>query len=141
MLTTVDLNQQVSSILTSARPKIQKWISDAESNDPEMLGMLFNLCQYFSEANDFYFCMLDIFLQMNDQMNSVLNRYEAFKKGDYAAAANPIPGELVGYVCFAQMLCNILNDCFAQIFKDKRFVVDRFRRLSYFFGYVRRCRR
>lgn len=31
---------------------------------------------------------------MNDQINSVLNRYESFKKGDFAAAANPIPREL-----------------------------------------------
>lgn len=71
---TGDAYDQVSSILTAARPKIQKWISDAESGDPEMLN---------------------IFLQMNDQINSVLNRYEAFKKGDFTAAANPIPAELV----------------------------------------------
>lgn len=31
--------QQVSSILTTARPKLQKWISDAESDDPESLGL------------------------------------------------------------------------------------------------------
>ncbi|KAH8109943.1 VHS-domain-containing protein [Phellopilus nigrolimitatus] len=68
-----DVYDQVSGILSAARPKIQKWISDAESGDPEML---------------------DIFLQMNDQINSVLNRYEAFRKGDYSAAANPIPAEL-----------------------------------------------
>lgn len=35
---------------------------------------------------------------MNDQLNSVLNRYEAFKKGDYSAAANPIPSELARFV-------------------------------------------
>lgn len=39
-------------------------------------------------------CETDTFLQINDQLNSVLNRYEAFKKGDYAAASNPIPSEL-----------------------------------------------
>ncbi len=38
----------------------------------------------------------DIFLQMNDQINSVLNRYESYKKGDYVAAANPVPSELAG---------------------------------------------
>ena len=37
---------------------------------------------------------LDTFLQINDQINTVLNRYESFKKGDYVAAANPIPQEL-----------------------------------------------
>lgn len=36
----------------------------------------------------------DTFLQINDQLNSVLNRYEAYKKGDYATASNPIPAEL-----------------------------------------------
>lgn len=30
--------QQVGSLLSNARPKIQKWISDAESHDPESLG-------------------------------------------------------------------------------------------------------
>ena len=35
--------QQVASILTAARPKIQKWISDAESHDSESLGMTFYL--------------------------------------------------------------------------------------------------
>lgn len=36
----------------------------------------------------------DTFLQINDQINTVLNRYDSFKKGDYVAAANPIPQEL-----------------------------------------------
>lgn len=40
---------------------------------------------------------VDIFLQMNDQINSVLNRYEAFKMGDYSAAANPVPAEFARY--------------------------------------------
>ncbi|TFK69227.1 VHS-domain-containing protein [Pluteus cervinus] len=68
-----DAYDQVSAILISARPKLQKWISDAQTDDPESL---------------------DTFLQINDQINTVLSRYEAFKKGDYAAAANPIPAEL-----------------------------------------------
>ncbi|KAI0777727.1 VHS domain-containing protein [Trametes elegans] len=68
-----DVYDQVASILKDARPKIQKWISNAESDDPESLNL---------------------FLQINDQINTVLNRYEAYKKGDYSAAANPIPPEL-----------------------------------------------
>lgn len=68
-----DVYYQVATMLTSARPRIQKWISDAESHDPESL---------------------DTFLQMNDQINTVLNRYESFKNGDYVAASNPIPSEL-----------------------------------------------
>jgi len=62
----------VANILSAARPKLQNWISDAESHDSESL---------------------DTFLHINDQINSVLNRYESFKKGDYVAAANPIPEE------------------------------------------------
>jgi ADP-ribosylation factor-binding protein GGA len=35
----------------------------------------------------------DTFLQINDSINTVLNRYEAFKKGDFATSSNPIPAE------------------------------------------------
>ncbi len=41
-----------------------------------------------------YWRFLDTFLQINDQINTVLGRYEAFKKGDYTAATNPVPTEL-----------------------------------------------
>ncbi|EPQ51471.1 VHS-domain-containing protein, partial [Gloeophyllum trabeum ATCC 11539] len=57
-----DVYDQVASILVGARPRIQKWISDAETDDPESL---------------------DTYLQINDQINNVLARYEAYKKGDY----------------------------------------------------------
>ncbi|TFY80152.1 hypothetical protein EWM64_g3864 [Hericium alpestre] len=68
-----DVYDQVASILINSRPRIQKWISDAESDDPESL---------------------DTYLQINDQINTVLERYEAYEKGDFAAASNPIPKEL-----------------------------------------------
>ncbi|KAG1721944.1 VHS-domain-containing protein [Suillus paluster] len=68
-----DAYDQVASILKSARPKVQKWVSDAETDDPESL---------------------DAFLQINDQINNVITRFEAFKKGDYSVSANPIPAEL-----------------------------------------------
>lgn len=68
-----DAYHQVSLILVQARPKIQKWIGNAETDDPESL---------------------ENFLQINDQINIVLGRYEAFKQGDYSAAANPVPPEL-----------------------------------------------
>ncbi|KAF8154785.1 hypothetical protein B0H34DRAFT_717832 [Crassisporium funariophilum] len=58
-----DAYDQVSTILQTARPKLQKWISDAETDDPESL---------------------DTFLQINDQINTVLARYDAFKKGDFS---------------------------------------------------------
>jgi hypothetical protein len=66
-----DAYDQVASILKSARPKLQKWVSDAESDDPESL---------------------DAFLQINDRINNVITRFEAFKKGDYSISA--IPAEL-----------------------------------------------
>ncbi|KAF8996012.1 VHS domain-containing protein [Cyathus striatus] len=59
-----DAYDQVSTILASARPRLQKWINDAERRI------------------------------LNRLINTVLERYEAFKRGDYAAAANPIPAEL-----------------------------------------------
>jgi len=68
-----DAYDQVSTILVAARPKLQKWISDAQTDDPESL---------------------DTFLQINDQINIVLTRYDAFKKGDFSFASNPIPQEL-----------------------------------------------
>ncbi|KAF8629522.1 hypothetical protein AX17_005648 [Amanita inopinata Kibby_2008] len=68
-----DAYDQVATILIGARPKIQKWISAVETDDSESL---------------------DTFLQINDQINTVLGRYEAFKKGDYTVASNPIPAEL-----------------------------------------------
>jgi len=67
-----DVYDQVATILLNSRPKIQKWISDAESDDPESL---------------------DTYLQTNDQINSVLSRYDAFKRGETPPAA--IPAELL----------------------------------------------
>ncbi|KAG1814754.1 VHS domain-containing protein [Suillus subaureus] len=66
-----DAYDQVASILGSARPKLQKWVSDAETDDPESL---------------------DAFLQINDRINNVITRFEAFKKGDYSISA--VPAEL-----------------------------------------------
>ncbi|KAJ6567745.1 VHS domain-containing protein [Mycena vulgaris] len=71
---TGDVYEQVATILTASRPKIQKWISDAEASEDD------------SES-------LDTLLQINDQINNVLGRYDAFRRGDYAAAANPVPSE------------------------------------------------
>ncbi|KIJ15804.1 hypothetical protein PAXINDRAFT_168816 [Paxillus involutus ATCC 200175] len=62
-----DAYDQVAGILKSARPKLQKWVSDAETDDPESLNA---------------------FLEANDQINTALARFEAFQKGDYAAVAS-----------------------------------------------------
>ncbi|KAF9811129.1 hypothetical protein IEO21_06647 [Rhodonia placenta] len=70
-----DVYDQVASILQAARPKIQGWISNAETDDPESLNT---------------------FLQINDQINTVLHRYDCYKRGDFAAASNPVPPELGG---------------------------------------------
>ncbi|KAF7324774.1 VHS domain-containing protein [Mycena kentingensis (nom. inval.)] len=77
-----DVYEQVANILTAARPKIQKWISDAEQGEDD------------SES-------LDTLLQLNDQMNTVLGRYDAFKRGDYAAAANPVPSQFAAQAAAA----------------------------------------
>ncbi|KAJ6466998.1 VHS domain-containing protein [Mycena sanguinolenta] len=71
---TGDVYEQVATILTASRPKIQKWISDAENAEDD------------SES-------LDTFLQINDQINTVLGRYDAFRRGDYEAARNPVPSQ------------------------------------------------
>ncbi|KAF5392386.1 hypothetical protein D9757_001561 [Collybiopsis confluens] len=75
-----DAYEQIASILKAARPKLQKWVEEAGAGTDA------------GEDSE----SLDTFLQMNDQINIVLNRYEAFKKGDYVQAANPIPQELGG---------------------------------------------
>ncbi|KAI6026440.1 VHS-domain-containing protein [Pisolithus microcarpus] len=62
-----DAYDQVATILISARPKLQKWVSDAESDDPESLSA---------------------FLEANDQINTALARFEAFQRGDYNAVAS-----------------------------------------------------
>lgn len=68
-----DVYDQVSQSITAVTPKIQGWISDAETHDPDSLAT---------------------FLQINDQINNVIARYEAFKKGDYSMGA--VPPELSG---------------------------------------------
>jgi len=85
-----DVYDQVATPLISARPKLQKWISDAEADDPESLA---------------------IFLQINDQINNVLTRFEAFKKGDYVTAANAVPTNLAGSANAAKSdLIDLLDD-------------------------------
>lgn len=84
----------MSSILIAARPKLQKWISDAETDDPESLGNHLCIPSLAVFLLKLFFCFeKDTFLQINDQINTVLTRYEAFKKGDFSTARNPIPSE------------------------------------------------
>jgi ADP-ribosylation factor-binding protein GGA len=49
---------------------------------------------WMPECFFYQLAIIDTFLQINDQINTVLNRYEAFKKGDYVTSSNPIPAEL-----------------------------------------------
>ncbi|KAF8557170.1 hypothetical protein OG21DRAFT_376784 [Imleria badia] len=62
-----DAYDQVAAVLKGARPKLQKWVSDAETDDPESLNA---------------------FLEANDQINTALARFEAFQKGDFEAVAS-----------------------------------------------------
>ncbi|GAB1521072.1 ARF-binding protein [Rhizoctonia solani] len=64
-----DAYDQVAGVLRQARPKIQKWIGEAEEGDPESL---------------------DTFLHMNDMINNVIERYERYQKGDYSATIEPV---------------------------------------------------
>ncbi|KDQ11558.1 hypothetical protein BOTBODRAFT_114262 [Botryobasidium botryosum FD-172 SS1] len=69
-----DAYDQVANICRQARPKIQKWISDAETEDPESL---------------------DTFLSINDLINNVLDRYERYQRGDFTAAPAPEPSYVI----------------------------------------------
>ncbi|KAJ7198743.1 VHS-domain-containing protein [Mycena pura] len=86
-----DVYEQVANILTAARPKIQKWISDAEQNEDD------------SES-------LDTLLQTNDQINTILVRYDAFRRGDYAVAANPIPSQFAAQSATSTSLIDLEDD-------------------------------
>jgi ADP-ribosylation factor-binding protein GGA len=88
-VTTDRAPQQVATILLNSRPKIQKWVSDAESDDPESLGMIIFLIRKHLSLS----FPSDTYLQTNDQINSVLSRYDAFKRGETPPAS--IPAELL----------------------------------------------
>ncbi|KAG8914707.1 hypothetical protein FRC01_003955 [Tulasnella sp. 417] len=66
-----DAYDQVATVCRQARPKIQKWISDASGEGDEP-----------GETES-----LETFLHMNDLLNGVLDRYERYKKGDYSVQA------------------------------------------------------
>ncbi|EJT99610.1 VHS-domain-containing protein [Dacryopinax primogenitus] len=73
-----DAYDQVATICRQARPKIQKWISDAESassEDPHVL---------------------ETCLELNDLINSVLNRYESYLRGDFSVQGVEIHGGVLG---------------------------------------------
>ncbi|KZO94549.1 VHS-domain-containing protein [Calocera viscosa TUFC12733] len=73
-----DAYDQVATICRQARPKLQKWISDAESassEDPQVL---------------------ETCLELNDLINSVLNRYESYLKGDFSMQGVEIHGGVLG---------------------------------------------
>ncbi|KAJ7777838.1 hypothetical protein DFH07DRAFT_1035974 [Mycena maculata] len=87
---TGDVYEQVAAILTTSRPKIQKWISGAEaSEDTESLGALqFRICFVQSSPRQ------TPCFSSTTRIHTVLpGRYEAFCRGDYEAAANPVPSQ------------------------------------------------
>ncbi|KAG8991044.1 hypothetical protein FRB93_002933 [Tulasnella sp. JGI-2019a] len=72
-----DAYDQVATVCRQARPKIQKWISDASGESED---------QGETES-------LDTFLHINDLINNVLERYERYKKGDYSQV---LPASVAG---------------------------------------------
>ncbi|KAG0144886.1 hypothetical protein CROQUDRAFT_46614 [Cronartium quercuum f. sp. fusiforme G11] len=65
-----DAFDQISQKCKQVQPKLQKWISEAAENRPEMMDRL---------------------LLINDLTNNVLNRYTSFKAGDFSATAEINP--------------------------------------------------
>ncbi|KAK4703946.1 hypothetical protein P7C70_g2263, partial [Phenoliferia sp. Uapishka_3] len=59
--------QQIANKCRQVQPKIQKWIEESAENDPGSMDRL---------------------LLMNDLINNVVRRYEAFKAGDRSATAD-----------------------------------------------------
>jgi len=74
-----DAYDQVALICRNARPKLQKWIGEAETDDPESL---------------------DTFLSINDLINNVLDRYERYQKGDYTAPPAQEPAQRLDLIDF-----------------------------------------
>lgn len=85
-----DAYDQVATVCRQARPKIQKWISDASGEGDEP-----------GETES-----LETFLHMNDLINGVLDRYERYKKGDYSVQAlqtqpqssAPVKNDLINFL-------------------------------------------
>ncbi|KAH9822551.1 VHS domain-containing protein [Melampsora americana] len=65
-----DAFDQISQKCKQVQPKLQKWISEAAENRPEMMDRL---------------------LLINDLTNNVLDRYTSFKAGDFSATAEINP--------------------------------------------------
>lgn len=61
---------QIASHLRSVQPRLQKWISQEEDTESEQIDRL---------------------LLLNDLVNQVCERYDAFKKGDYSAKVHIDP--------------------------------------------------
>lgn len=58
---------QIAGHLRGVQPRLQKWISDAEDGESEQIDRL---------------------LLLNDLVNQVCERYQAFKSGDLSATVN-----------------------------------------------------
>ncbi|BGP19650.1 hypothetical protein JCM10213_000107 [Rhodosporidiobolus nylandii] len=65
-----DAYDQIAQKCRHVQPKLQKWIADSAENNPDAMDRL---------------------LLINDLINNVINRYEAFKAGDRSATAEIDP--------------------------------------------------
>jgi hypothetical protein len=80
--------QQISSHLKSVQPRLQKWIGEAEEGEDaaEHMGESEHALQA-CRAGHLPDVNLDRLLLINDLINRVCERHEAFVKGDFSATA------------------------------------------------------
>lgn len=91
---TNNLFQQIARKCRSVQPKIQKWIAESAESDPGGMGRL----RFSSRIDMILICLRkDRLLLMNDLINNIIKRYEAFKGGDRSATADVDVSYVVHY--------------------------------------------
>lgn len=79
--------QQIANKCRQVQPKIQKWIEESAENDPGSMGASIVHGYVWLTGAD-ALRAIDRLLLMNDLINNVVRRYEAFKAGDRNATAD-----------------------------------------------------
>lgn len=83
-------SQQIAQKCRHVQPKLQKWIADSSENHPDSMGP--SPFPRFLSSLSLTGCeQADRLLLINDLINNVIKRYEAFKAGDRSATAEIDP--------------------------------------------------